>query len=294
MGEEERLSDLAERILEGAYRKVMFVGGIDTGKTFLVLSLADRMDGAGRRVAVLDFDLGQSTVGPPGCVGLQAPWVSGERPLFPTAMASLGISSPAYDVASVVEAGLRLEKGVPESGCETLLIDTSGMVEGRLAALLKRSKIRALRPDLVVILDRNGEALHIFGGPEEASYNELAVVRPDPGARRRSKEERAAYRCERFLLYFRSSRELEVSLDQMVISTTSPRLASFTHGLQKGRLLGLNDAEGSTLALARVLDVDGARVRLLTPYRGEERHIASLAVGPALLDDDGSLRLLRT
>lgn len=283
-----------ERILGGDYRRVMFVGAVDTGKTFLALSVADRMCAEGRHVAFLDFDLGQSTVGPPGCVGLQVPWVSGERPLSPTAMVFLGFSSPAYDVASVVEAGLRLEKRAVESGCKTLLIDTSGMVEGGLAALLKRRKIRALRPDLVVVLDRQGEALHIFRGLEEASYGELAVVKASAEAVRKSREERAAYRRERFREYFRFSRELEINLTQSVIIATSTRLAASASALREGCLLGLNDAEGYTLSLARVLDVDGARVRLLTPYRGEEEDIVSLAVGPALLDDDGSLRLLRT
>ena len=283
-----------ERILGGDHRRVMFVGAVDTGKTFLALSLADRMCAEGRHVAFLDFDLGQSTVGPPGCVGLQVPWVSGERPLSPTAMAFLGFSSPAYDVASVVEAGLRLEKRVPESGCETLFIDTSGMVEGGLAALLKRRKIRALQPDLVVVLDRHGEALHIFRGLEESAYGELVLVKAAAEAVRKSREERAAYRRERLREYFRSSRELEIDLEQLEIIATSSRLAATEAALREGCLVGLNDAESLTLALARVLGVEGTRARLLTPFRGEEEDIASLAVGPALLDDDGSLRLART
>jgi len=283
-----------ERIFGGDCRRVMFVGPVDTGKTFLALSVADRMCAEGRHVAFLDFDLGQSTVGPPGCVGLQVPWVSGERPLFPTAMVFLGFSSPAYDVASVVEAGLRLEKRAVESGCKTLLIDTSGMVEGGLAALLKRRKIRALRPDLVVVLDRHGEALHIFRGLEETAYGEMVLVKAAAEAVRKSREERAAYRRERLREYFRSSRELEVNLTQLAIIATSTRLAASAVALREGCLLGLNDAEGYTMALARVLEVHGKRARLLTPFPGGDEDMASLAVGPALLDDDGSLRLLRT
>lgn len=283
-----------ERIFSSAYRKVMIIGAVDTGKTFLALAAAERLRGAGRRVALLDFDLGQSTVGPPGCVGLQYPWDGGGDHLFPAAMVFLGFSSPAYDVASVVEAGVRLQERALGSGCETLLIDTSGMVEGWLAARLKRDKIRALRPELVVVLDREGEALHIFRSLEETAYGEMAVVKASPAARRRSREERAEYRRERLREYFRSSRELEVRLDELVINATSPRLAASADTLREGLLLGLNDAGGFTLALARVLTQDGNAARLLTPFQGNVDEIACIAVGPAFLDTDGNLRILRT
>jgi len=283
-----------ERILAGSYRKVMLVGPVDSGKTFFALNAADRLSGAGRRAALLDFDLGQSTVGPPGCVGLQFPWKRDGERLFPTAMVFLGFASPAYDVASVVEAGLRLQKKALEGGCETLLIDTSGMVEGRLATLLKRSKIRALQPDLVVVLEREGEALHIFRGLEEAAYGEIAVMKACPEARRRKREERAAYRRERFREYFRSSRELEIDLGQLEIIATSHRIAASVDALREGRLVGLDDAESCTLSLGRVMEARGAAARLLTPYRGTAEKIARIAIGPALLDPEGNLRIPRT
>lgn len=282
-----------DKIEEGGRRRIMFMGATDTGKTHLVLAAAEALCEGGRRVGVLDFDLGQSTVGPPGCVGLQLPWEKGMDPLFPTAMVFLGFLSPAFDVGSVIEAGLRLEKRATEWGYEVLLVDTSGMVEGGLAGLLKRSKIRALRPDLLVLLEREGEMEHIFRGLERDSYGGLVKLKPSPEARSRSREERSAYRRERFRRYFRAPHEMILDLERVEVVATSPRLKASAETLREGHLLGLNDAEGCTRALARVLSIEDGRARLLTPYDEWEEEITSLAVGPSLLEEDGSLRLNR-
>lgn len=282
---------IGARVTGGKYRKVMFIGGTDTGKTFLLRRLADGLSGSGKRVGVLDFDLGQSTVGPPGCLGLQLPWKEDDDPLFPTAMVFLGFLSPAFDVGSVIEAGLRLEKRAAEEGCEVLLIETSGMVEGGLAGLLKRSKIRALRPDLLVVLDREGETDHILRGLEETSYGETVKISPSPEAQRRKREERASYRRELFRRYFSGGGELSLDLRRVEVITSSPRMATLADSLEEGRLVGLNDGRGMTLALGRVIDAGGNRVSLYTPFTGSEGDIRTLVVGPSLILEEGTLRL---
>jgi len=281
---------LQARSTSGEGRKAMFVGGTDSGKTFLVRQLADELSRSGKRVGVLDFDLGQSTVGPPGCIGLQLPWEEGGDPLFPSAMVFLGFLSPAFDVGSVIEAGLRLEKRARELGYDLLLVDTSGMVEGPLAALLKRSKVRLLRPDLLVLLDREGETGHILRGLEENSFGELKRIPPSPEARRRNREERAAYRRELYRRYFQGGGELTLDLREVEMVPSSPRLVASPDVLCEGLLVGLNDGEGLTLALARVVGVGGGKVSLRTPFAGREGDIRAMAVGPSLILEEGTLR----
>lgn len=283
---------LAAPAIVAEYRRVMFIGGTDSGKTFLARHWAGALAEAGRRVGVLDFDLGQSTVGPPGCIGLQLPWEAGGDPLFPTAMVFLGFLSPAFDVGSVIEAGLRLERRAVEEGYDVLLVDTSGMVEGGLAALLKRCKIRALRPDLLVVLDREGETEHIFRGLEENTYGELMRISPSPEAKCRSREERAAYRRELFRRYFAAGREVTLELGKVELVPTSNRIAASAETLREGQLLGLNDGRGITRDLARVLQVGEDRVRVLTPFRGAMEEIKALSAGPAVLEGDDSFRFL--
>ncbi len=50
---------------------VFLLGGIDTGKTTFGVELAARATAAGIPSAIVDADIGQSTVGPPTTVGLK-------------------------------------------------------------------------------------------------------------------------------------------------------------------------------------------------------------------------------
>jgi polynucleotide 5'-hydroxyl-kinase GRC3/NOL9 len=65
MNEHDRLVDRAAR---GAHT-VLFVGGLDAGKSTLARATAAYALRLGRTVAYLDADVAQKTVGPPATVG---------------------------------------------------------------------------------------------------------------------------------------------------------------------------------------------------------------------------------
>ncbi|MDY6793853.1 MAG: Clp1/GlmU family protein [Actinomycetota bacterium] len=283
-----------QSLLTGKYRKVMIVGDIDTGKTYLARKLAARLSDRGLRVGIMDCDPGPSTIGPPGTVSLQLPWgEAGRNLMFPTAMIFVGILSPAKDVASMIEASLRLNDLAQERGCDVLIIDTSGMVQGSHAALLKRGKIREIRPDLIVSLDREGETRHIFNSLESSAYGELAFIKPAKEARERSRGERASYRRDYFLEYFGGSEELELKLGEVGLVPASSWIPAETAYLRGGHVLGLNDARDLTLALAILWELEGETMQVMTPYYGNTAAIKSVAVSPYLLDEDGNTTLIK-
>src|ERR671925_734291 len=67
MNEHDRLVDRAAR----ESRAVMFVGGLDSGKSSMARAVAAHALRLGRSVAYLDADVAQKTVGPPATVGLK-------------------------------------------------------------------------------------------------------------------------------------------------------------------------------------------------------------------------------
>ena len=275
-----------ERELQcGRYHKIMVVGAIDTGKTWLSLSLAQCLTEAGLRVGIMDLDLGQSSVGPPGVAGLQLPWEPAWSPLFPTALVFLGYLSPAWDIRALLEAAEKLESLAIEFGFDVLIIDTSGMVMGEFAALIKRSKIRKLQPELVISLERKGETRHIFEDLERSAYGKLTYLAPAPEVMARGREDRARYRSELYDGYFSSPVEVTPKLGRIKLVTTSGRIPGGLSFLEKDHLLGLNDSRGFTLSLARLLERKGKALRLMTPYRGALKEIAAIAVGPSRIDD---------
>jgi len=276
--------EIQQGLLAGRYRKVMVMGAPDTGKTHLVFSLAGYLAAQGLRVGVLDFDPGQSSIGPPCTVGMQYPFEEGRDLLHPTAMVFLGRLSPAGDVGAVIDAGLRLERRALELGCGLLLMDTSGMIEGGLAALLKRGKIYKLRPDLVISLDEKGETGHIFNGLEESACGRIEFVKPSPHARSRGRRERFLHRSELFREYFRDAGELWLDLSKIDLIPVSNCVPADPEFLSEGHLLGLDDAGGFALALAALVDRDDGVLVLRSPFKGGTDRIKRLSVGALRLD----------
>ena len=67
VNEHDRLVDRAAR----EARTVVFIGGLDAGKSTLARATAAYALRRGRTVAYLDADVAQKTVGPPATVGLK-------------------------------------------------------------------------------------------------------------------------------------------------------------------------------------------------------------------------------
>ncbi|HZB00998.1 MAG TPA: Clp1/GlmU family protein, partial [Actinomycetota bacterium] len=102
MNEHDRLVDRAAR----EARSVMFVGGLDSGKSSLARAVAAYALRLGRSVAYLDSDVSQKTVGPPGTVGLkhirEPDDLTHERMAVPDAIGFVGSTSPEAHLLPLV------------------------------------------------------------------------------------------------------------------------------------------------------------------------------------------------
>jgi polynucleotide 5'-hydroxyl-kinase GRC3/NOL9 len=239
-------------------RVVLVLGESDTGKTSLVTYLASALHRAGRSVAVVDADVGQSEIGPPTTVGLGVPRGPLERlaDAEVRGLAFVGATSPAAHLRMTVAATGRMAERARRLGVEHVLVDTSGLVQGVIGRLLKRDKIDRVAPDVVVCLQRDGECEHILdtGGAGSRPVLRLAAgpdVSPrSPLARRRRRE--AA-----FAAYFAGARRVDVDLGRLLCGESRgpgeplPDLEAV--------VVGLEAAAGETLGLGVVRTVDPAR-----------------------------------
>lgn len=93
---------------------VLLLGGTDTGKTFGARQLVAGFTQAGLSVAVVDCDLGQSEIGPPGTVG--AGWAEpgraygSLRDLAPLAAYFVGAASPARHQLDVCVGAVQMAR----------------------------------------------------------------------------------------------------------------------------------------------------------------------------------------
>ena len=192
---------------------LVIIGAIDTGKSTLAAVLANTALDAGRSVAIVDADVGQSSIGPPACVGLARPDrpIAGLAELAPEAIDFVAACSPARHllqfVASVSSLAARARTAAPEA----IIIDTTGLVSGGVGRALKAAKIRLLDPDVLVALQEDDEVEHLIAPYERRPRPTVLRLRPSPRVRARAREERAANRQRNFNTYFRGGGT--VSLD---------------------------------------------------------------------------------
>jgi polynucleotide 5'-hydroxyl-kinase GRC3/NOL9 len=194
----------------------MVLGGTDTGKSTLCTYLVYQAYRAGEPVGLLDLDLGQSHLGPPGTLGLNVfpPRLPGDTGLFPEALYFIGRTSPLGAVLEVAVGSRVLADEARTRGIMRLVVNTSGLIHGPAAHRLKLAQMELLRPSLIPALVRGQELAPLLHTTAEAHKTLLVPV--SSRARRRSPEERRNYREQRFRDYFQKARILELSLASLV------------------------------------------------------------------------------
>jgi polynucleotide 5'-hydroxyl-kinase GRC3/NOL9 len=209
-------------------RVILALGASDTGKTTLLTYLGGALLDAGRSVAVVDSDLGQSEIGPPTAIGLGRL----RRPFGRLADAELvglyfvGATSPeAHVLPTVVGTHLLTERALG-LGFDHVLVDTSGLVQGVVGRRLKREKIDLVRPDLVVCLERAGECEHILRYYAGGEGPAVLRLRAAPPARRRSPEERRRHRERALNAYFARARAVTLDLGRVILRELTSGVAA--------------------------------------------------------------------
>lgn len=206
--------EAADGILDVDLRKVLVLGATGVGKSSFCHVLSQRLLAAGQDVAVVDADVGQKDIGPPAAVTLGYPLSA--TPLAEIRAARfffVGSPSPSGRLLPLTLGTLVLAQ---EARTTFLVVNTTGLIDG-VGRVLKGYKIEALRPDVVVAIERSGELTPILSANGHVRILRLA---PSSRARERGSEERAAARQTSFARYFAASRRAEFALDDLVFQRT--------------------------------------------------------------------------
>ncbi len=218
-------TDLLPRLLtlpRGA--SVLLLGGADSGKTTWTRDAVLALCGAGRSVAVVDCDLGQSEIGPPGTVGAggAAPRqdVRSLRDLAPLAAYFVGAVSPARHLLDVCVGAVQMARVAKKRRPDLLLIDTDGLIGGASARAFKRRLAELLLPQVVVALERGGELAPLLTAFSRLDAPEVWRVPAHPAAGRKTPAARATRRAARFLSALADAQPLTFSLDAVALQGT--------------------------------------------------------------------------
>ncbi len=254
---------------------VMVVGAPDAGKSTFARYLYARLRESGVRVAFLDGDPGQASLGPPTTLTLAMGALESPTRLWRTFIGSV---SPRGHMLPMLVGVHRLVEAAQEAGAEVVLYDTDGMVapaQGGLA--LKHALVDLLRPSLVIGIQAEDELEPLLLPLRRSRRTRVTTLRPSPLVRPRDAETRRQNRLARYAAYFAAARPIEFSWRDLPVFPW-PRFS--LHGL-----LAFEDAEGYTLALGIVREIRRERmeVRVLTPL-SSLRDVDALHLGDLTLD----------
>jgi polynucleotide 5'-kinase involved in rRNA processing len=287
---------MSEASHDGVAREVsrakvaMLVGSVDTGKTTLALNAARLALSAGRTVAIVDADVGNSTIGPPACVGLKV-----LREL--SDLDHLGTPDRLHFVGTITPARLVLQQVVATAAmvdqarqvADLVILDTTAVVSGVAGETLKYHKAELCRPDKVIALQRGGEMEPVVGMLRRFLGLDVTVTPADPNVMPLSPDERAQKRTDAF------AKALAPPLDRWKVRPTvfAPTLPM---GLNLGRLdhvlVGVQDEGGGCLGLGILSnEEDGLRVMTNTGEGRKGLRLGSMKLDPDTLE--GSVISLR-
>ena len=258
----------------------MLIGGLDTGKTTIALEAVRLALAAGRTPVLVDADVGNSTVGPPACVGLKVFRNDGDLDEItrPDALQFVGTITPSRLVLQHVVATAVMTERARSLG-DVVIIDTTAVASGVAGETLKYHKTELCRPHKIVALQRGEEMEPVVGMLRRFLGAEVITAPTDPQLTPISPDARARKRLEGF------EAALAEPLERWKVRSTvfAPTLPV---GLNLERLdgvvVGVQDAGGGCLGLG-VLSYDEDTLRVTTNV-GEG--MTGLRLGSMRLDLD--------
>ncbi|MEE4311017.1 MAG: Clp1/GlmU family protein [candidate division KSB1 bacterium] len=223
---------------------VFLLGDVDSGKTTFARALLKALTESGYTVGFIDSDIGQSTIGPPGTIGASIfgkgqynenlnSYGVGKKLHF------IGRFSPVRHVPEILIGINRLMNHLKSMNTDLLLIDTTGLVHGRIGFHLKKLKIELLRPEHIVLFQRGRELEHMRC-LWDARMHDVPI---SPNTRVRSADERSSYREERLRDYFRQSTRTKLPLPTVIHWTNHIATAGSLPHTELSRLSRLIECE---------------------------------------------------
>lgn len=206
--------EVADEIIEKSRgpTTVMVVGPVEAGKTSFTALQANRALAHSIVSAIVDADIGQAGIGPPGFVSLAIPssWVEWLRALEPIRMKFVGSIEPAPVAGRLITAAKELVDYARRRGSGVIVVDTDGWVGGWQALELKVDMAWVMQVDYIVVLGSEELASYL-----ERATNAIVYSLPSPNVKaERDRSDRRMLRAENYRRFLEGV-EVEVDLTKV-------------------------------------------------------------------------------
>ncbi len=204
----------AAEIFERRLRTILVIGGSAVGKSSLCRYLVGALLARQAEVAFVDADIGQSNLGPPATVTLGYPTSPVDfSAISPSAYYFVGSTGPIGRFLPLVVGTASLAR---EARGAFVIIDTTGLVH-ESGRVLKNYKIEAVRPDVIVTVERRSEL-----APIRMANRHVPIITVEPSRKAHGKDdyERIEMRRRSFAQHFAGATLLELSLESLIFQRT--------------------------------------------------------------------------
>ncbi len=277
-----------EIFLSKEIKKILFIGGSDTGKTTLIKNIANFLFENKEDVYIFDCDIGQSHIGPPTTIGYAKVKEKIEDfYLKPEKFYFVGSITPANCIIEFLTGISRINNFISEKQGK-ILIDTTGYIKDRIAISLKIHKIEILQPDFLILLEKENELEDITKFLQFSAINYIRVkVEKLP---LKSMEERADYRKTRFNQYFQNLKEIELNTNEISVKLINfKNINNFSEILKidlKGFLCSLKNEFFEDVLLGIIKEKEGEKMKILVPEENSKKiNISGITISNFLLPE---------
>lgn len=198
----------------------LLIGATDRGKTTFAALAAQTLAAelGPRAVAVVDADIGQSEIGPPGTVGVAwaEPNVARLHELKTVARFFVGAFAPPGVALEHAVATGQAVAWARASGARRVLVDTTGFVAGPAARRLKLAKAQLVGPQVLLAFGAADEKAGLARLLEAATGAPVVPLASPEAVGRKSQTVRATRRLTRLGRALDGARELALPLENIV------------------------------------------------------------------------------
>jgi len=198
---------------------VMVLGATDTGKSICTLLFANFWVKHGRKVGIVDVDMGQSDLGPPTTIGMaliNKP-VKSLKKVSADTLYFVGSTSPLNYFLSTICGTKKLIDEGKKKGAEIVIVDTTGLVKGTPGRTLKENMIDIVSPSHIIALQKEDELEHILKNINLTDRIIVHRLSPCTEIKRKTYLQRREEREEKFREYVEQSSFLKINLANLNI-----------------------------------------------------------------------------
>ncbi len=200
-------------------RIILVLGGSDTGKTTFIKFLINEFIKRQKKVAFIDSDIGQSSIGVPTTIG--SALISSIEDIKSPRLNSLFFIGSTSPPGNLLQMAVGLKRIVETALCsrpDLTIIDTTGFIYSHAGYELKYQKASLVQPTHIVAIQREKEIEPLLRlitySIENTRVIRLKIV---SAVKPRSLDERQANRERRFAEYFTNAKKVRIKLSGVAL-----------------------------------------------------------------------------